>query len=147
MKRFTVLTTLFLSFLIFTSCTSTKLNEKTPQNIHRKWMMIEYKGFTKEELIQLNAFVDLSKNNENKTNFGAKMGCNNIFFSAELKNNNRILFSQIGSTEMYCQDKMKLEDQFAKDLPSMNLYEINGHFLTLSNENGKIMKFVAEDWD
>ena len=147
MKQLAVLSTLFLNFFIFTSCNSTKLNENTSQNIHRKWMMVEYKGFTKEELIQLNAFVDLTKNAENKNNFGAKMGCNNIFFTTEFKNNNRIVFSKIGSTEMYCQDAMKLEDQFGKDLPSMNSFKIEGHFLTLSNEKGKTMKFVAEDWD
>ena len=110
-------------------------------------MMIEYKGFTKEELIQLNAFVDLTKNPENETNYVAKIGCNNIFFTPEFKSNNRILVSKIGSTEMFCNDKMKLENKFLKDLSLMNDYEISGHFLTLSDGKGKTMKFVAEDWD
>jgi heat shock protein HslJ len=42
---------------------------------------------------------------------------------------------------------MKLEQDFGELLPTMKNYEVKGHFLTLKNDNGQTMKFVAEDWD
>lgn len=78
---------------------------------------------------------------------GAKMGCNSIFFSVKLKNNHRIHFSGVGSTMMYCDGNMKLEENFGKLLPTITKYQVKGHFLTLKNKNGQTMKFVAEDWD
>jgi heat shock protein HslJ len=48
---------------------------------------------------------------------------------------------------MFCEDKMDLESAFGKALPTMNSYKVEGHYLTLSDENGDEMKFVAADWD
>ena len=42
---------------------------------------------------------------------------------------------------------MKLEEKFGEDLPNMNRYKIEGHFLTFSNADGDKMKFVVADWD
>ena len=42
---------------------------------------------------------------------------------------------------------MDLETAFAKVLPTMTNYKVEGHYLTLSNAAGKKMKFVAADWD
>lgn len=116
------------------------------ENIHKKWMLVEYKNFTKEELVKLEANIDLTKNPESKGRYNAKMGCNGMFFTAEF-NNGKAKFSGLGSTMMYCDGRMKLEELFGKDLPTMNQYKIEGHFLTLSNPSGGKMKFVAADWD
>ena len=75
------------------------------------------------------------------------MVTNSIFFSVKLKNNHRIHFSGVGSTMMYCDGNMKLEENFGKLLPTITKYQVKGHFLTLKNKNGQTMKFVAEDWD
>ena len=116
------------------------------ENIHKKWMLVEYKDFNKEELVKLEANIDLTKNPESKGRYNAKMGCNGMFFTAEF-NNGKAKFSGLGSTMMYCDGRMKLEELFGKDLPTMNQYKIEGHFLTLSNPSGGKMKFVAADWD
>lgn len=137
---------LFIGLFVLVACSFVQKNNAEKHHLHRKWMLVEYKGFTKEELTKQNAYIDLSKNSENKNQYGAKMGCNKMFFSAEFKDENLVKFSQIGSTLMYCDGKMQLEEAFSKDLPLMNQYEIEGHFLSLSNGNIK-MKFVAEDWD
>ena len=107
-------------------------------------MLVEFQGFTKEELIQKKAYLDLT---HFERGGGAKMGCNSIFFSVNLKNNHRIHFSGVGSTMMYCDGNMKLEENFGKLLPTITKYQVKGHFLTLKNKNGQTMKFVAEDWD
>ncbi|MBN9337480.1 MAG: META domain-containing protein [Chryseobacterium sp.] len=115
------------------------------ENIHRKWMLIEYKDFTKDELTKLEANMDLTKNSDVLNRYTTKMGCNGMFFTAEF-NKGKAKFSGVGSTMMYCEGRMKLEELFVKDLPKMNHYKIEGHFLTLTD--GTIsMKFVAADWD
>ena len=118
--------------------------QKEVSSLKRKWMLVEFQGFTKEELIQEKAYLDLTHLEKGG---GAKMGCNSIFFSVKLKNNHRINFSGVGSTMMYCDGNMKLEENFGKLLPTITKYQVKGHFLTLKNKNGQTMKFVAEDWD
>ena len=118
--------------------------QKEVSSLKRKWMLVEFQGFTKEELIQKKAYLDLTHLEKGG---GAKMGCNSIFFSVKLKNNHRINFSGVGSTMMYCDGNMKLEENFGKLLPTTTKYQLKGHFLTLKNKNGQTMKFVAEDWD
>ena len=118
--------------------------QKEVSSLKRKWMLVEFQGFTKEELIQKKAYLDLT---HLERGGGAKMGCNSIFFSVKLKNNHRINFSGVGSTMMYCDGNVKLEENFGKLLPTITKYQVKGHFLTLKNKNGQTMKFVAEDWD
>ncbi|MFN3272523.1 MAG: META domain-containing protein [Cloacibacterium caeni] len=118
--------------------------QKEVSSLKRKWMLVELQGFTKEELIQKKAYLDLT---HLERGGGAKMGCNSIFFSVKLKNNHKINFSGVGSTMMYCDGNVKLEENFGKLLPTITKYQVKGHFLTLKNKNGQTMKFVAEDWD
>jgi len=137
--RFLIISLLSISFFMMSFAP-----QKEVSSLKRKWMLVEFQGFTKEELIQKKAYLDLTYLEKGG---GAKMGCNSIFFSVKLKNNHRIHFSGIGSTMMYCDGNMKLEENFGKLLPTITKYQVKGHFLTLKNENGQTMKFVAEDWD
>ena len=136
---------LSLILLLTVSCKSSNNSMSGMQNLHRKWMLVQYKDFTKEELTKLEANVDLTKNPESPNRYTAKMGCNGMFFTAEF-NNGKAKFSGVGSTMMYCDGRMRLEELFGKDLPNMNQYKIEGHFLTLT-DGKSTMKFVATDWD
>lgn len=137
--RFFIISLLSISFFMMSFAP-----QKEVSSLKRKWMLVEFQGFTKEELIQKKAYLDLTHLDKGG---GAKMGCNSIFFSVKLKNNHRINFSGVGSTMMYCDGNMKLEENFGKLLPTITKYQVKGHFLTLKNKNGQTMKFVAEDWD
>ena len=137
--RFFIISLLSISFFMMSFAP-----QKEVSSLKRKWMLIEFQGFTKEELIQKKAYLDLTHLEKGG---GAKMGCNSIFFSVKLKNNHRINFSGVGSTMMYCDGNVKLEENFGKLLPTITKYQVKGHFLTLKNKNGQTMKFVAEDWD
>ena len=137
--RFFIISLLSISFFLMSFAP-----QKEVSSLKRKWMLVEFQGFTKEELIQKKAYLDLTHLEKGG---GAKMGCNSIFFSVKLKNNHRIHFSGVGSTMMYCDGNMKLEENFGKLLPTITKYQVKGHFLTLKNKNGQTMKFVAEDWD
>lgn len=137
--RFFIISLLSISFFMMSFAP-----QKEVSSLKRKWMLVEFQGFTKEELIQKKAYLDLTHLEKGG---GAKMGCNSIFFSVKLKNNHRIHFSGVGSTMMYCDGNMKLEENFGRLLPTITKYQVKGHFLTLKNKNGQTMKFVAEDWD
>ncbi|WP_333851377.1 META domain-containing protein [Epilithonimonas sp.] len=136
---------LSLLMLLLISCNSSKKVSESMGNINRKWMLVEYNDFTKAELTKLEANIDLTKRTEAPDQYGAKMGCNGMFFTAEF-DKGKAKFSGVGSTMMYCEGRMKLEEQFGKDLPNMNQYKIEGHFLTLT-DGKSTMKFVAADWD
>lgn len=146
MKFLQSIAILSLILLLTVSCKSSNNPMSGMQNLHKKWMLVEYKDFTKEELVKLEANIDLTKNAESPDRYTAKMGCNSMFFTAEF-NNGKAKLSGVGSTMMYCEGRMKLEELFGKDFPNMTQYKIEGHFLTLSNVNGDKMKFVAADWD
>jgi len=74
------------------------------------------------------------------------MGCNKLFFTSEFKKESQLKISQVASTEMACPN-MKLENDFSRNIKTMNHDKVEGHFLTLKNDQGSSMKFIAADWD
>ncbi|WP_375562515.1 META domain-containing protein [Bernardetia sp. OM2101] len=157
---------IFSTAILFSSCKSNKKTTNLTENqkLARVWMLTdmnvnEGNNFSKEDFIKVGAKLDLTKLKEITTDLEGKrlaqgsafMGCNNIFFSISTNEktnlSNNITFSQIGMTRKACQQNMELETSFGKNLADMITYKLEGHFLTLSSEDGKRMKFVAQDWD
>lgn len=137
-----LLAVLFLGLVM--NCSSTQL--KNP-SLQRQWMLVSFGNFPKEELIKNKAEVNLTANKENgKIRGSAYMGCNRMFFTSEFKDSGKVNISGVGSTMMACQN-MELENTFLKKIDKVTKYSIDGHFLTLSDESGNTMKFVASDWD
>lgn len=133
---------LFLALMV--NCSSTRL--KNPF-IQREWMLVSFNDFTKDQLIKNKAGINLTTKKEgNKIRGGAFMGCNRMFFTAEFKNNGKVEISGLGSTMMACQN-MDLETAFSKKIEKITKYSLEGHFLTLYDDSGNKMKFVAADWD
>ena len=141
MKKLSIL--ILVSIFTF-SCNCKKNVSETPtQNINRVWILVEFKDYKKEYFVEQKAFLDMT-NSERAT---SKMGCNNLSFSYSIKDGKTIQFSQGIATRMYCQDNMKLENDFLNEIPSMKNYEVEGNFLTLTSDNGEKISFVAQDWD
>jgi heat shock protein HslJ len=139
---FAVLTVLCLGFTL--NCSS--VPEKNYQ-LQREWMLVSFGNYSKENLIKNNAKIDLTSTIQNgKIKGGAFMGCNKMFFTSEFKKSGKVEILGIGSTLMACQN-MKLEDDFSKSFKNMSMYKIEGHFLTLTDNLGNSMKFIAADWD
>lgn len=134
---------IFLIILLGCSCQSKKntISNINSENLHRKWMLVSYKNYTKNDLIQKEAFLDMT----NKERASSKMGCNSISFGYSVTGN-AITFTQGMSTKMFCQD-MNLETDFLNDLPKMITIIIQGHKMTLTNKSNEKMEFVAQDWD
>ena len=138
----TVLVVLCTGFMI--SCSS--LIIKNPQ-LQREWMLVSFKDYAKQDLMKHKAGINLTAPVEHgKIKGSAFMGCNRMFFSAEFKDKDKLKISGLGSTMMACPD-MKLEDDFSKSFKNMTAYSVEGHFLTLKDDQGNTMKFVAADWD
>ena len=70
--RFFIISLLSISFFLMSFAP-----QKEISSLERKWMLVEFQGFTKEELIQKKAYLDLTHLEKGG---GAKMGCNSIFF-------------------------------------------------------------------
>ncbi len=132
------------TLLLLANCTT---QPNVPENVQREWMLVEFQDFTKEMMMSNKAQLNLTTLKESPMQFSANMGCNNMFGNANFNANGTVQFSDIGSTMMFCDKAMDLESAFIKVLPMMNNYKVEGHYLTLSNANGKMMKFVAADWD
>ncbi|AZA80279.1 META domain-containing protein [Chryseobacterium sp. G0186] len=110
-------------------------------------MLVSFDGFSKEQLIANKAEVNLTAKMENdKIQGNAYMGCNQMSFTTEFKKGGKVKISQGVSTMKACQN-MELETSFQKKFETMTKYKVEGHFLTLSDNNGNSMKFVAADWD
>lgn len=120
--------------------------DKNPY-LQRQWMLVSFDGFPKEQLIDHKAEINLTGKMEKGKMYGtAYMGCNRMTFTSEFKKTGTVKISQGVSTMKACQD-MNLEMSFQKKFETMTKYELKGHFLTLSDNHGNIMKFIAADWD
>ncbi|WP_027381086.1 META domain-containing protein [Chryseobacterium daeguense] len=140
---------LFLGMAI--NCTSSQkqnnINTIRNHQIQREWMLVAFDNYTKQDLVKNNAKINLTQDIENgKIKGTAFMGCNSMFFTSEFKQNGDVEISDIGSTMKACAE-MKLETDFSASFKNMKKYSVQGHFLTLSDDNGNQIKFVAADWD
>ncbi|WP_345991046.1 META domain-containing protein [Chryseobacterium sp. Chry.R1] len=133
---------LFLGMMI--NCSSVPV--KNP-SIQREWMLISFGKFDKEEMVKSRAGINLTGAMEGeKIRGGAFMGCNKMFFTGEFRKNGKMKISGVGSTMMACQN-MKLERAFVNSFERITRYSVEGHFLSLYDDKGIVMKFVASDWD
>ncbi|KFF28152.1 META domain-containing protein [Chryseobacterium vrystaatense] len=141
-----ILTSFFAVLLLAAVVNCSAVPEKNP-GLQRQWMLISFDQFSKEELIKNRAEINLTGAIEKgKIRGGAHMGCNSMFFTSEFKSDGNVKISGVGSTLKACQN-MELETAFGQKFDKMTNYTIEGHFLTLSDNNGNAMKFVAADWD
>ena len=145
MKKTFNLLAVLLAIISIINCKSKSnepIFENNPDQLNRVWMLIEFQNFKKEDLIKNQAQINLT-NSKNPTAF---MGCNQISFQIEVKEN-KLLFKDLIATEMFCAEKMNVENSFSKSLSKTYSYIIKGHTLTLLNDKNEKMVFVAQDWD
>lgn len=141
-----ILLSLFAVLFIGFALNCSAVPDKNPY-LQRQWMLISFDGFSKEQLVANKAEVNLTAKMENgKIQGNTYMGCNQMSFTTEFKKGGKVKISQGVSTMKACQN-MELETSFQKRFETMTKYTVEGHFLTLSDDNGHSMKFVAADWD
>lgn len=138
----TVLAVLCLGVIL--NCSSVPVKN---YRLQREWLMVSFKNYGKPNLIKHDAKIDLTSTIEHGIIKGTGfMGCNKTFFRSQFKANGKMKISEISSTEKLCPDN-KLENDFSEIFKNMTKYTIEGHFLTLIDDKGNSMKFIAADWD
>lgn len=141
-----ILLSIFAVLLLGIVLNCSSVPDKNPA-LQRQWMLVSFDGFSKEQLIANKAEMNLTASMvDNKIQGNAYMGCNQMSFVSEFKKGGKVKISKGVSTMKACQD-MSLETSFQKKIETMTKYSIEGHFLTLSDDHGNTMKFVAADWD
>jgi heat shock protein HslJ len=143
-KTFKLLAVLLIIFSIINckSKTNEPVFENNPEQLKRVWMLVEFKDYKRKYLVQKQALLDLTKNQ----NASANLGCITQSFLYSIKNNNSITFKEEIKINMKCKE-MKLDIDFAKSIIDMSNYAINAHKLTLTSNNSEKMVFLAQDWD
>lgn len=133
-----------ISLFLLGACMAKSKNN--PQ-YNRQWMLVQFQNFDKEFLMKNQAELNLTQTPGKGESFSAFMGCNRMMVSGELKGDHKVKLEVTGVTMAYCEGNMALEEKFITELPKMKNYTIEGHFLTLTDDQGNEMKFVAADWD
>ena len=118
------------------------LNTSNAQSISKTWMLVQFQDFKKEEFVALKAQMDFT----NLEQPNAKMGCNTIGFQVKIKKN-KIKFSKIFRTMMFCENMMFIETAFSDAIKSVKTYKLDDHKLTLFYDKNETMVFIAQDWD
>ena len=105
------------------------------------WKLIELNGKILTSLQSLNKEPHLLFKKEDHTISG-NGGCNSFFGNYEIKEQGRITFTQIGATEMAC-DNMEVEMQLFQVLNSTDNYYLQGDTLVLNKAKmATLAKFV-----
>ena len=117
------------------------LNKVNSNLLEKRWKLTEIFGeaVTKENASN-EAFMVLHVI-EKRVN--GNLGCNSFFGSYELSGENRIKFSQVGSTMMMCQ-AMEVESKMKQALEQADSYYVQDNTLTLNRARmAPLAKFVA----
>jgi copper homeostasis protein (lipoprotein) len=110
---------------------------------NRYWKLIEVNGnaVAPNERWRREPHVILHPNGNRVTGHG---GCNSFSGSYEVKGDNRIAFSQMASTRMFCNDASEVEDLMLRAIQSCDSYYVSGDSLQLFRARmAPLAKFVA----
>ena len=119
--------------LVLFSCATTK--NSGAGSIYKMWNVISVQGVDESLVKEAKTFIDLS----DKVKRGARAGCNHIFFTVETDRENHINFSGMGSTKMYCEKFMDLENKFLRQLEGVRSYQLTGENINFLDANGNVL--------
>lgn len=99
-------------------------------------LAVDGKDVTKEEL-SINIDAD-------KQRFAGNTGCNSFGNEYEL-DGNTIEMGMARVTKMYCEGKMKLENNFLKNLKNVHSFEYDGKKLHLKSKDGEVLILAEQN--
>ncbi len=124
-------------------CKTSKKNVKTGDLplIGTQWNLVALEGEETTKEFALRPFITF----DSAGSIQGNLGCNTFFGSYDTGKKGKMKIEYQGSTKRLCQ-KMAVEKQFIKALKrDVNLYQIKGNELILSNANEEIMRFEGVD--
>lgn len=133
----------FISAGVFLIVSSFEVKNKTTaeQSLYdTKWSLKKIHHPDSTEKVFTKAFI---KFNREKKNAGGNGSCNTFGSSVSLQGN-KISFSNIFSTKMYCEGVQQTEDSFFLFLQKVNRFEVKDKFLLLLNGKDVLLEFESE---
>jgi heat shock protein HslJ len=128
-----------MKHLIYITLLMLILGCQTPQTsiATTEWKLVKMYG---EDFSKLNSPITLqfSETDHNVSGFG---GCNRFFGSYE-QTNSTLKITGIGSTKMYCQETMAVEDKYFKALQEVQSLTLKQKTLYLLAGNEVILEFT-----
>lgn len=121
--------------ILLTACATIKSESDIPKLGESVWNLIAIDK--KSVNFGDKAFI---KFDEKESRSSGKALCNSFFSEYEMIRN-KISFSNIGSTKMYCEGMMDEENQIIANLQKTNRYDIKLDFLYLYSENQLLLTF------
>ena len=130
------------TFIVLAACCMQKENaQQQQQSLYDiKWNLKKIHTATGTEDVNTKAFI---KFNQEKGSAGGNASCN-TFGSNGTVSGNKVSFSNIFSTKMYCEGLQETENAFLKQLASANRFEIKGKTLTLYHDKDELLQFESE---
>lgn len=104
------------------------------------WLLKKIHHPDKVEVVNTKAFL---KFNREKNSAGGNGSCN-AFGSSFTINDDKISFSDILSTKMYCDGVQQTEDNFFSMLQKVNRFEVKNKSLFLLNGSKVLLEFESE---
>lgn len=130
------------SAFIFISALVIRNNEAAHQSeslYGTKWLLREVNTEHQSVPVETPAFIQFHRENAGT---GGHSGCNSFGGSVRLEGNT-VSFTDIVSTEMFCEAVQEQEKAFLSNLPEVTRYEIKGGVLSLFNNKKLLLRFVA----
>jgi heat shock protein HslJ len=103
------------------------------------WVLVEING---QPIVRDNSkklFIQLNADTKSMIGFA---GCNRL--SGEYALSGKKLSFRTISTRMFCENEMKIEDEFIQAVNKINKFTISEHELFLMQEKNILLKFQAE---
>ena len=128
--------------LIAASCKTSKETVKaTLPLFDTKWSLKKIYEKDNEEVVNTKAFIRFDKE---KNSAGGNGSCNSFGSTASV-NGNEVIFKNIFSTKMYCEQVQLIENSYFGKLEKVNRFEIKDKTLVLYHDKEKLLEFLAEE--
>jgi heat shock protein HslJ len=106
-----------------------------------KWSLKKIYDSGKEESVNTKAFIRFDKE---KGSAGGNGSCNSFGSTASV-NGNEVIFKNVFSTKMYCEQVQQIENKFLGGLEKITRYEIKGKKLLLYQDEDLKLEFTSEE--
>lgn len=122
--------------VVFSGCRALNVNSESLLLENSKWRLVS----VNQKPVDLGEKAFITFDSKAKRTAG-KAACNSFFASYEHIQNN-ITFSGVGSTKMFCEGVMDIENQIITNLQKTNRFEIKSDILYLYSSNEQLLTFT-----
>jgi len=128
-------------FVILAACCMQKESADQQLSLYdRKWDLKKIHTNSGTESTNTKAFIRFNKE---KGSAGGNGSCNTFGSNATI-DGNKISFTNIFSTKMFCEGVQSTEDSYFKNLGEVNRFEISNNVLLLYHDKDVLLEFTGE---